>query len=315
MAVIVVGSINLDLIARMDKIPSPGETRLAEGLEVSPGGKGANQALASRRMGAPTTFLGTVGGDAFARQATALLRQDGVDLTYLDSHAELSTGIAMISVDHTGQNTIIVADGANRATQETALSHLDRLLKADDWVVVQNEIPLATTERAIWIAHQHHAQAIWDPAPALADAPRGLFAADIVIPNQGEAEVLLGTTIDDVRSAKAGARLLRDRGAAAGIVKLGGEGVVWATVHGVFYLPAVSLSAVDTVGAGDVFAGALAARLDHGDSLADAMAWANLAAGLSTTKAGAQPSFPTWENVRQYAYQQLSSTKSTNKER
>lgn len=304
MAVIVVGSINLDLIAQIDRIPGPGETRLAHHLAISPGGKGANQALAARRMGASTTFLGTVGKDAFSRQASALLRQEGVDLTYLDSHPDLVTGLAMIGVDQDGQNAITVADGANRATQETALTHLDRLIKADDWLVIQNEIPLATSDRARWIAHQHGAKVIWDPAPALVDPPRGLWSSDIVIPNQGEAEAILKESVADVRAAKAAARHLMDRGAGAGIVKLGGEGVVWATPHGVFYLPAVSVSVVDTVGAGDAFAGALAARLDRGDLLADAVFWANLAAGLSTTQSGAQPSFPHWESVRQYAYQQ-----------
>ena len=303
MAVIVVGSINLDLIAHIDRIPGPGETRLAERLEISPGGKGANQALAARRMGASTTFLGTVGNDAFARQAATLLRQDGVDLTYLESDPALATGLAMITVDGNGQNAITVVEGANQATQTVALAQLDRLIRSDDWLIIQNEIPLATTERARWIAHQHGAKVIWDPAPATKDPPTSLWSSDIVVPNQGEAATLLGGVVEDVRSAKAAARHLREKGAAAGIIKLGGEGVVWATDHGVFYLPAAPVAVVDTVGAGDVFAGALAARLDHGDVLAEAIAWANLAAGLSTTKVGAQPSFPYWEGVRQRAYQ------------
>ncbi len=303
MAVIVLGSINLDLVARLDRIPGPGETKMAKSLEISPGGKGANQALAARRMGAPTTFLGTVGIDAFSRQASALLRQEGVDLTYLDSDPNLATGLAMISVDQDGQNAITVVDGANQATQESALKHLDRLIKVDDWLVLQNEIPLATTDRARWIARQRGAKTIWDPAPALADPPKGLWSSEIVVPNQGEAGVLLQVKVADVRAAKSAARQLLERGAGAGIVKLGAEGVVWATVHGVFYAPAIKVEAIDTVGAGDVFAGALAARLGHGDGLAEAIAWANLAAGLSTTQAGAQPSFPRWETVRQYAYQ------------
>ena len=304
MAVIVVGSINLDLIAHIDQIPGPGETRMAERLEISPGGKGANQALAARRMGASTTLLGTVGTDAFARQATFLLRKSGVDLTYLDTDPDLATGLAMIAVDGNGQNAITVVSGANHATDEKALAHLDRLIKAGDWVVVQNEIPLATVERALWTAHQRGARVIWDPAPASPKVSKLLWSTDVIVPNQGEAEVLLASSVADVRSAKAAARRLRENGVAAAVVKLGAEGVVWATAHGVFYLPATSVSAVDTVGAGDVFAGALAARLDHGDGLSEAIAWANLAAGLSTTQNGAQPSFPTWEIVRQYAYRQ-----------
>lgn len=308
MAVIVVGSINLDLIARIDHIPLPGETKMANGLTISPGGKGANQALAARRMGASTAFLGTVGNDAFARQAAQLLRAEGVDLSRLDTHPDLATGIAMIVVDEAGQNAITVVSGANRATEAAALEHLEQLVKPDDWVVLQNEIPLATGEKALSVAHRHRARVMWDPAPAVSTPPKALWQADIVVPNQGEAAALLGSPIEDVRAAKAAARQLRSQGVGVAIIKLGPEGVVWATQGGVFYLPAVSVDAVDTVGAGDVFAGALAARLDHNDSVADAIAWANRAAGLSTTERGAQPSFPHWERVRQHARQQQSKT-------
>ncbi len=304
MAVIVLGSINLDLVARVDQIPGPGDTRLAHELSVSAGGKGANQALAARRMGAATIFLGTVGNDAFARQAVTELSHDGVNLAHLQTESALPTGIAMITVDSRGQNAITVADGANRATGDSALASLDQMVERADYVVLQNEIPLSTVERAVHVAHRHQATVIWDPAPALPRPVRGLLGADIVIPNQREAESLLGARIEDVRTAKAMARQLKAEGPEVVVIKLGSQGVVWATLHGVFYLPAIAVKAIDTVGAGDVFAGSLAARLDAGDGLAEAMGWANVAAGLSTTGKGAQPSFPYWEAVRKYAGQQ-----------
>ena len=315
MAVIVVGSINLDLIANMDRIPGPGETRMAKSLVISPGGKGANQALAARLMGAPTVLLATVGKDGFARQAISELRSQGVDLSHLETDPQLATGMAMITVDRTGQNAITVVDGANRATEDKALSHLEALIKPDDWVVLQNEIPLSAIERSLWIARQHGAKVLWDPAPAIEKVPRTLMSADVIVPNQVEAEALVGMAVDDVRSAKVACRKLRAGGAEVAIIKLGAEGLVWATAYGVFYLPSISVEAIDTVGAGDVFAGALAARLDHGDGLLEAITMANIAAGLSTTKIGAQPSFPTWASVRRYVYEQADADKENEKER
>ena len=154
-------------------------------------------------------------------------------------------------------------------------------------------------EEAIRIAHKIKARVLLDPAPAIARLPKSLYRVEMILPNQFEAESILGTPVADVRSAKAAARQLRVRGAEVAVVKLGEQGVVWATHRGIFYLPGESVTAIDAVGAGDAFAGALAARLDAGDALADAIRLANHAAALSTTKSGAQPSFPLWQEVRQ----------------
>lgn len=304
MAVVVVGSINLDLTARIDRIPAPGETRLAKDLWVTPGGKGANQALAARRMGATARLIGTVGQDAFQRQALDLLVREGVDLRGVDSCDRLTTGLALITVDASGQNAITVAPGANGATEKAALAHLEAVVEAGDWVLLQNEIPLATVERALVLAREHGARVIWDPAPAVERPPALLLTADVVAPNRHEAAVLLGEPVNDVRTAKSAARQLLNQGAGVAIVKLGALGLVWATEHGVFYLPAAPVEAVDTVGAGDAFAGALAARLDRGDGLQEAIRLASEAAALSTTKQGAQASFPSWAAVRAF-HQQL----------
>lgn len=299
MAVVVMGSINLDLIARIKEVPKPGETRLADSMTTSPGGKGANQALAARRMGAETVLLGMVGEDAFAMQALKFLRQEAVDLSRIAVSRELPTGLAMIAVEASGQNAITVIPGANAAVGQDVLADLAAILSSRDVLVLQLEIPFDVVEEAIQIARKIKARVLLDPAPAAERLPKSFYRADIIMPNQFEAEMILGTAISDVRSAKAAARQLRSRGPEVAIVKLGEMGVVWATSRGLFYLPAESVAAVDAVGAGDAFAGALAARIDGGDALADAIRIANHAAALSTTRRGAQPSFASWQEVRQ----------------
>ncbi|MCL4495518.1 MAG: ribokinase [Firmicutes bacterium] len=298
MSVVVLGSINLDLIAQIDKIPVAGETRLAQELLTAPGGKGANQALAARRMGAEAILIGMVGDDVFATQALRLLRQDGVDLSHVGVSHRSSTGMALITVENSGQNAITVVPGANYELGSEALARLERLLTAEDFLVMQAEIPFEVIERAVIIARRAESQILWDPAPASPHFPRSLFHVDVIAPNQAEAGLLLGTTIDDVRSAKAAARQLRTLGAHIAIVKLGAQGLVWATSRGVFYEPGIEVNAVDAVGAGDVFLGALAARLAAKDSWTQAIKMANRAAALSTTQKGAQPSFPWLGDVR-----------------
>ncbi|WP_053960720.1 ribokinase [Sulfobacillus thermosulfidooxidans] len=298
MSVVVLGSINLDLIAQIDKIPVAGETRIAQGLLTSPGGKGANQALAARRMGAEVILIGMVGDDAFAMQALRILRQDGVDLSHIGVSRQHPTGLAFITVEVGGQNAITVIPGANYELGAEALGRLERILTPQDLLVMQAEIPFEVIERALIIARRIGSQVLWDPAPASPQFPHSLFHVDVITPNQTEASLLLGTAVTDVRSAKAAARQLRTLGAEIAIVKLGAQGLVWATAHGVFYEPGVAVQAVDAVGAGDVFLGALAARLDAKDPWPQAIKIANHAAALSTTQKGAQPSFPWWNDVR-----------------
>lgn len=297
MSVVVLGSINLDMTVSVDRIPKPGETILSKKFVSMPGGKGANQALAACRMGAHTTLLGAVGEDVFAIQALQLLRKDGVNLTRVSVAKQAPTGLAFISVADMGENAITVAPGANQSVGGSALKDLSQILTSRDILLIQAEIPLDVIEQAVIIAHDIGALVIWDPAPATKAFPLSLFSSDIIVPNQGEAMIIQDVTISDVRSAKAAARQLCIRGAKVGIVKLGEQGVVWATTQGLFYQPGEAVTVVDTVGAGDMFAGALAARLDAGDSLGDAIRVANKAASLSTTKAGAQGSFPWKKDV------------------
>lgn len=297
MAVVVLGSINLDLILQVDRFPQAGETKLAQGLTVSPGGKGANQALAARRMGAPTILLGSVGDDPYARQALTYLQQDGVDLTHVLTTRQWSTGLAFITVNARGENTILLHAGANQATGDHALAALDRLLRPSDVLLMQSEVALAVVAEAAMLARRRGATVIWDPAPAVANPPPVLFKVDALVPNQGEAEVLTEIAVRDIKSAKSAACRLVEWGAGLAVVKLGSEGLVWAEEGQVHYCPAEPVQAIDTVGAGDMFAGALAALRAEGMSWKEAIHWANRAAGLSTTRRGAQPAFPRREEV------------------
>jgi ribokinase len=295
MGVVVVGSINVDVTARVPRLPHPGETLLAGAGWIAPGGKGANQAVAARRQGVPTRMVGHVGRDAFARTALALLEESGVDLSWVEPVAA-PTGLALIWLQTGGENTITVIPGANSLL---APSRFDPgpPLEPGDVVLVSLEVPLPAALAAVEWARRQGATTLLDPAPVPATWPPTLSDVDVLMPNVGEAEALLGQPIRDVRDAKEAARALRRRGARVGMVKMGRDGVAWATRQGVFYMPAVSVEVVDTTGAGDAFAGVLAAALARGTPLADAVRRAQQAAAIACTREGAQPSFPTQREV------------------
>jgi ribokinase len=297
MSVVVFGSINFDLIAQVSHRPQPGETLIASGFATSPGGKGANQALAARRMGASVTMIGAVGQDDFSAGALKLLRSDGVDLSHVRTIEGVSTGLAFIHLDEAGENSITVIPGANVKGEHEALSALEQVLSVHDILVMQLEIPLPAVLAAIAIAKRKGASVLIDPAPSPASVPDDLVAVDIFIPNRGEAQQILGYSIPDVDSACAAAEALRKRGAHIGIVKLGSDGVAWATEEGTFYEPAFKVQSVDTTGAGDTFAGSLAAFINSGYQTNEAIVLANHAAALATQQVGAQQSFPYKQNI------------------
>jgi ribokinase len=251
-------------------------------------------------------MLGAVGDDAFAEPALALLRQAGVNLKQVIQLAKNSTGLAFIQIDEQGENSIIVISGANNQIGVPALKSLEQLLTANDILVMQLEIPLDIVLQAIDIAHQKGATILIDPAPCQSTLPLKLLQIDIITPNRGEAEMMLNTHIDTIADAKAAALQLHHMGAGIGIVKLGAEGVVWATAKGTSFEAAHKVHTIDSTGAGDAFAGALAALIDadrqqgkdiHSIDLTHAVRQASIFAALSTTRSGAQPSFPTHAEI------------------
>ncbi len=294
MSVLVFGSINMDLVARTPRLPSPGETLTGHAFETIPGGKGANQAVAVARLGVPVQMVGRVGNDTFGQTLLAGLQADGVGGDRILQDSTTHSGIALISVDDTSENTIIVIPGANGRVDETDVKRLEEVLPQAQVLLLQLEIPLPAVVAAASAAKQSGVTVILDPAPARTDLPAELYPlVDILTPNQVEAAQLVGFPVTDRDSAIAAAKVLQGRGVTTVIVKLGKQGALCLSADGTFDIPSFPVTAVDTVAAGDAFNGGLAAGLAEGQLLPDATTQATAVAALSVTRAGAQPSLPT----------------------
>jgi ribokinase len=286
--IVVVGSINLDLIARVARLPRAGETLAGTAFASSPGGKGANQALAARRAGAKVALVGAVGDDVFAAPALDLLRADGVDLAGVRRVAA-PTGVALIHVDDAGENTITVVAGANAAVTIDFVS-ADALGPAAI-VLMPLEIPLATVAAVAARARAARARVIVNAAPAAELSATTLASIDVLVVNEHEAAAVaapFGLPAEPAAFCAA----IRARFGATAVVTLGAKGAVASGTDGPFALPAPKVDVVDTVGAGDALIGALAAALDRGATLRDALREGLAAGSLACTREGAQPSLP-----------------------
>jgi ribokinase len=288
--IVVFGSINIDLVVPVERLPRPGETVLGPGYTLIPGGKGANQALAAARAGGAVRMVGRVGRDSFADLALAELRAAGVDLSAGEPDAR-PTGCALIPVERGGQNLIVVAAGANGAAAERQVA--DAWLGPGTLVLLQMEVPHAENWRLVERAKAHGARVMLNCAPA-ADVPRAALSAfDWLIVNESEAELVargLSLAAPDPRAA---ARAIAGTASTTVIVTLGGEGAVAFAGADAWAVGALPVRPVDTTAAGDAFVGALAAAIDGGAGLPAALHRASIAGGLACTAAGAQPSLPT----------------------
>jgi ribokinase len=290
--VVVVGSLNMDVVARAPHLVVPGETVLGHSFVTAPGGKGANQAVAAARLGARTAMVGRVGDDAFGVRLRAGLEADGVDVRGVGTAPGVSTGVAVIVVDDAGRNGIVVVPGANGLVTPADVDAQDEALRAARVVVLQLEIPLATVEHAARRARALGKTVVLNPAPAR-PLPADLVAcADLLVPNEIEAAALSGAPVASVEDAIGAARRLRATGAGTVLVTLGDRGVVTLGPDGARHDPAPRVHAVDTTAAGDTFIGGLCAALVRGRPLAAAVAFGQAAAAISVTRAGAQPSIP-----------------------
>lgn len=285
----VIGSANLDLIATVERLPRPGETVPGDGFSTAPGGKGANQALAARRAGADVRMVGAVGQDAFADQALALLQEGGVDLSRM-RRAETATGIAVILVEAAGENVIAIVPGGNDTVSPSDVAAAR--LSAGDFLMMQLEIPLDAVEAALAAARQAGVPSMLNTAPFRAEAGKLLAQADYVVANETEFD-LYADALDlagDDREAK-----MRDFCVRTGrivVVTLGAEGVMAATPDGFVRARGLTITPIDTVGAGDTFCGYLAASLEQGLALEEALRRAAVAGSLACLKPGAQPAIP-----------------------
>ncbi|MDY0166410.1 MAG: ribokinase [Thermoguttaceae bacterium] len=303
--IVVVGSVNMDLVARVPRLPRPGETVGGRSFDTIPGGKGANQAVAAARLGASVAMIGRVGGDAFAGPLIASLRSHGVEAGTVLPTPDCPSGIATIGVEDSGENAIIVVAGANGRVTPADVAAAEPIISAADTVLLQLEIPVESVVAAAALARRHGVRVVLNPAPAPAALPDELLRADAICPNETEAIALTGLSGDGADLAARQARWLAERGAGLGMVTLGARGAVYCEASGEpVHVPPFEVRAIDTTAAGDAFAGALAVALSEGAAGAAAVRFACAAGALAATRPGAQPAMPSRDEVELLINQQ-----------
>jgi ribokinase len=290
--IIVIGSSNTDMVIKTEKLPAPGETILGGIFLMNPGGKGANQAVAAARLGGKVTFITKRGNDLFGNQAIGLLMREGIDTRYIVKDLDFPSGVALITVDSTGENSIVVAPGSNaNLLQEDIPPEIFDSGKFEI-LLLQLEIPLNTVEYSAITAYEHGLKVILNPAPACKLSDNLLKHVWLITPNETEAEAITGAIITDITSAERAALLIQDRGVKNVIITLGETGAFVKSENYTGLVPGVKVTPVDTTAAGDVFNGALAVAISEGQGLYDAVVFANKAASISVTRMGAQASAP-----------------------
>jgi ribokinase len=298
MSIVVLGSINMDLVARVNQFPRPGETITGRAFNTAPGGKGANQAVACARLGAMTRMIGRVGSDYFGKVLKDHLANEGIDVSGVLEDQANHSGVAMIMVNQQAENNIIIIPGPNGSVGNDDLARLDQVLADARVLLLQFEIPMDTVQKAAHMAHARGVQVMLDPAPARA-LPLDLYrSVDFLTPNQGEAAALVGFPINSERDALKACQVLRERGTAWVIIKMGEKGVFVAGSEGFRAYPAIPVKAVDTVAAGDAFNGAMAAALNDGLSIEQAVQWGLAGGAWAVTRPGAQEAMPYREDLQ-----------------
>jgi len=290
---VVVGSLNMDLVVRAPRHPRPGETLIGSQFQTFPGGKGANQAVAAARLGARVRMIGRVGQDAFGDALLQTARQDGVDTTFIRRDPHAATGVALITLDEAGQNTIVVASGANMQVSPQDIEQAAAAFEGASLLLMQLECPLEAVEAAAELARRRGIPVVLNPAPAR-PLPQSLLArVDYLLPNQHELQLLAEGEADYHTAA---ARLMSN-GVRNLVVTLGEEGALLVAPHTQEKLAAFKVPVVDTVAAGDAFAAAFSVALAEGKSLREAVLWGNAAGAIAVTRPGAQPSMPNREEL------------------
>lgn len=294
--IVVVGSLNLDTTVRVPRLPAPGETVLGSGHFDDTGGKGANQAVAAARLGREVAMVGMVGDDDAGRRLVAALAGDRIDVSEVGVSADVPTGMAVITVDLAGENSIVVDPAANGAFGPDELAASLPLIAAAPVVLMQLEIPLPTVEAAVAAAG---GTVILNPAPAVDLPDPVLSRVDVLVPNATEVALLAGVAVPtNVEEAVAAARLLR--GPAAVVVTLGALGAVVVTDDAATHVPAPRIEPIDPTAAGDAFCGGLADGLVRGEPLVDAVRWAVRCGAVAAMRWGAQASLPTKDEVEEF---------------
>jgi len=298
--ILVIGSSNTDMVVNVPRIPKPGETIIGGKFLLAAGGKGANQAVTAARTGGNVTFVSKVGKDSFGQQSVNGYRNDDINTEYILFDEQEPTGVALIYVSADGENSIAVASGANMNISPDDIKNISSLISESNYLLMQLEIPLSTVKAAAIAAHNSNKKVILNPAPAQFLDDELLGCISIITPNESEAEILTGIKINTDKDIADAADFLLAKGIETVIITLGARGIYLATNNLKEFIPSFKVKSVDTTAAGDVFNGAFVTALSENKSLIDAAIFGNAASALSVTKAGAQPSIPTREEIDEF---------------
>ncbi len=302
--IVVVGSLNMDLVAQTAHLPERGETITGREFSIIPGGKGANQAVGASKLGASIAMIGRVGTDDFGRSLCTSLARAGVVTPYVHADPTATTGVAIISVEDGGQNTIIVVPGANAHVTPADVDNAVEIIASAKALMTQLEIPLATVVHALRIARANHVLTVLNPAPAQTLDAETLKLVDILIPNETEASRMTGIEVSDWDSSERAARELNRLGARVVVITLGARGALACEEDHVWRVPAFPVKAIDATAAGDAFVAALTVARVQGRDWETALREASAAGALTTTKLGAQPALPTRAELEQFLFEE-----------
>jgi ribokinase len=290
--IIVVGSSNMDMVVQTDHIPVPGETVLSGAFFMNPGGKGANQAVTIARLGGEVVFVSKLGNDVFGKQFSQLYNDEGIDTSFLLSDEDLPSGVALITVDKTGENSIVVASGANANLRTEDIANALEAIASSRILLLQLEIPMAVVHYVVDYAASKGVKVILNPAPANTLSTELLQKVDILTPNKTEASMIAGVPVTNLETAKKAAKLICGKGVKTVVVTMGSLGAVICEAGKCSFVEAVTVQTVDTTAAGDVFNGALAVAISEEKDMLSAVQFACETAAISVTRLGAQSSIP-----------------------
>lgn len=295
--IMVIGSLNMDVVIRCQQLPLAGQTVLAESSTEFCGGKGANQAVAAAKAGGNVQMVGCVGNDAFASRLRGNLTDHCVDDSAVKDVSESASGLAVICVDQAGQNSIVVVPGANDQVDEILLASVADQLAECDALLLQMEIPMPTVLAAIQMAREAGVRVILDPAPAPMMVPDQIFDVDLICPNESEASALVGHSVRSIDDAAKAADILRGRGANCVAITMGNRGAWLSTDEASELIPAFAVDVLDTTAAGDAWVGAAAVWWCQTGNLKQAVSFANAAGALAASRKGAQASLASREEI------------------
>lgn len=290
--ILIVGSSNTDMVIKTLNFPAPGETILGGRFLMNAGGKGANQAVAAARLGGIVTFVGKIGDDIFGKQAVQQLEDEGINVDFVAVDPENPSGVALITVDRNGENSIVVAPGSNGTLSAADFDKATAMLDESEFVLMQLEIPIPTVEHIASIAATKQKKVVLNPAPAAKLSDELLKNLYMITPNETEAELLTGIKVTDEQSALKSATFLHEKGIEIVIITMGSAGAFLLANGKSEIISAPKVEAVDTTAAGDTFNGALVVALSEGQTIQESIAFANKAAAISVTRIGAQSSVP-----------------------